>query len=249
MIRAIAKFCSMLAVLMLAGVSIPASAHKGLKPKELVNLDPTKGYILVRIGLNGSSKGSAPVIVLARMNVETGVPYFGNGASKKEFNVALAGGGNFLSTDGKTSLYVIPVNPGRWAVTAAGNTVFSLGTYGFDVAAGEIVNAGTLYTGREDGKSPVPEIAAAKLSQDLVEFGTLMNIVMTDALLLKPPVVVEQVPAGLAAFPMRHAEIIADIRFPNTYTLLINRAIGLPQMAHNVPEPKEVQEPAPAPTS
>jgi hypothetical protein len=224
--------CMAVAALALAGLAHPAAAHKALKPKELVNLDKTKGYILVRIGTNGNSSGSAPTIVLALIDADSGQPMAGNASSSKEYDVGMAGGGNFLSTDGKTSLYLVPVTPGKWAVIAAGQTVFSLGTYGFDVKAGEIVNAGIVYTGREDGKSAVPEIAAAKLSPDLAAFGTLMNIVMTDALLFKPPAGPETLPPALAGFPVRDAVLEPDIRFDNSYALMINRALGLPPMEH-----------------
>jgi hypothetical protein len=215
----------MSAALAAAALSAPAAAHKPLKVKELVNLDPTKGYLLVRLAPKGS------LVAFARLS-GGGLPMYGNPMSKKEYDVGIAAGGNILSTDGKSNLYVIPVNPGTWLITSAGNTVFALGTYGFEIGAGEVVNIGTVLTGREDGKSPIPEIAAAKLSPDLVSFGTLMNIVMTDALLLRPATGLETVPQGLTVFPQRVAAIQSDIRFPNLGGFMINRALGLPPMQH-----------------
>jgi len=223
------------ALAMLVTSVVPADlalAHKPLKTKELV-FDKTKGYILVRLG---PAKGAAPVVAFARLDPYTG-KIIGDGVlnalSKKEYNAASAGGGNLLSTDGKTSLYVIPVNPGKWVITGTGMTIYSLGTYGFEVKEGETVNIGTILTGREDGKSEIPEIAAAKLSQDLVDFGTMMNIVMTDAMLLKPAGESDPTPPELASFNVRKAELIADIRFDNVYRGLVNRALGLPPMQHN----------------
>lgn len=221
----------------------PAMAHKPLKPKEVATLDPTKGYILVRVG-PGSAKQTPTGVAMARLDPVDGEPIAGYGLSKKEFNVASIAGGNFLSSDGKTRLYLVPVNPGRWAVTGVGATVFSMGTYGFDVRAGEIVHAGTLLVGREDGRSPIPEIAAARLSKDLVEFGTLTNIVMTDTFLVRPNEAQETLPASIT-LPVRNAEYQSDIRFKNTYTLMVNRAIGLPPMQHNPPRPSSAPSTTP----
>ena len=209
----------------------PAAAHKPLKQKELV-ADPGKGYILVRVG---PASGNITGVVFARLN-----PYSGkiigdgklNALSKKEYDAAIAVGGNLLSTDGDTNVYLIPANPGKWLIAGAGTSIFSLGTYGFDIKAGEVADIGTVLTGREDGKSKIPEIAAAKLSDDLVEFGTMMNIVMTDAMLLKPPVENAPVPKELNGWTVRAAQIQRDVRFDNVYQGLINRALGLPPMEH-----------------
>lgn len=208
-----------------------APAHKPLKPKEVV-ADPSKGYILVRVG---PTPGTVIGVAFARLN-----PYSGkiigdgklNALSKKEYDAAIAAGGNFLSTDGDTNVYLIPVNPGKWVISGAGTSIFSLGTYGFEIKAGEVADIGTVLTGREDGKSKIPEIAAAKLSGDLVEFGTMVNIVMTDAMLLKPPVANVPVPKELNGWTVRAAEIQRDVRFDNVYQGLINRALGLPPMEH-----------------
>ncbi len=164
-------------------------------------LDPTNGYILVRVG-PGSAKETPIGVALARLDWAEQEPIVGNGLSKKEFNVASVAGGNFISSDGK-----MPVNPGRWIFTSVGMTTFSMGTYGFDVRAGEIVNAGTVLVGHEDGKSAVPEIAATKLSQDLVEFGTLTNIVTTDTYLIRPASATETLPASVKLI-VRDASII-----------------------------------------
>jgi hypothetical protein len=225
------------AIALMSGSPQSAFAHKPLKTKELV-FDQTKGYILVRLGPALSATGSAAVVAFTRLDPYTG-KIMGDGTlnalSSKEYNAATAGGGNLVSTDGKTSLYLVPVNPGRWIITGTGATVYSLGTYGFDVKAGETVNIGTILTGREDGKSEIPEIAAAKLSDDLVHFGTLMNIVMTDALLVRPSTDADTAPTELAAFNVRKAELIPDIRFDNVYKALVNRVLGLPAMQHNPP--------------
>jgi hypothetical protein len=236
----------LVAAALAAATLSPALAHKPLKPKELAVLDPTKGYILVRVG-PGSAKETPIGVALARLDPVEQEPIVGNGLSKKEFNVASVAGGNFISSDGKTRLYLVPVNPGRWIFTGVGMTTFSMGTYGFDVRAGEIVNAGTVLVGREDGKSAIPDIAATKLSQDLVEFGTLTNIVMTDTYLIRPASATETLPASVK-LPVRDAEYQSDIRFKNVYGLMVNRAIGLPPMQHNAPRPSSAPSAGPTAT-
>jgi hypothetical protein len=223
----------------------PATAHKPLKEKELI-AEPSKGYILVRVG---NTSGNVTGVAFARLDPHSG-KIIGDGKlnalSKKEYDAAIAAGGNFLSTDEATNTYLIPVNPGKWLISGAGATIFSLGTFGFQVKAGEVSDIGTVLVGREDGKSKIPEIAAAKLSGDLVEFGTMTNIVMTDAMLLKPPVEGAAIPKPLNGWVVRAAEIQRDLRFDNVYHGLVNRALGLPPMEH---ERLAKGDPLPAPAS
>lgn len=221
------------AALVTWGGSTPALAHKPLKPQELAKLDLTKGYILVRVGI---TKGASPVI-LARINEVTGNPTEGFALSSKEYSVASTASANIISTDGKSNLYLIPAEPGLWVIAATEHTAFSMGTYGFKVDAGEIVDIGTVYTGREDGASEVPEIAAAKLSDDLVKFGTLMNIVMSDALMVVPDASTPSVPDSVKKLPLHPAALIPDVRFDNIYGLLPNRALGLPPFKVDAPAP------------
>lgn len=224
------SFISILALV--AGVgTVPAFAHKPLKAAELATLDPTKGYILVRIGPGTATSAPLPV-TMARIDPVDNEPLVRNGLSRKEYDAAIIIGGNHLGSDGETRLYLIPANGGKWAITGVGMTVLSMGTYGFDVTPGEIVNIGTILVGREDGKSPLPEIAAAKLSHDLVEFGTLMNVVMTETIAVHPATAAEQLPASVT-MPMRNATYLPDIRFKNVYKSMVNRALGLPPMQHN----------------
>lgn len=213
-----------------------AYAANPLKPAKFV-WDPAKGYILARVGPAGDD-GKAPPVYFARLG-EDGRTIWSFGGrlinNKKNLDAAMVWGGDHFGSDGQTSLYLVPVNPGKWVIGGAGNTVMSLGSYGFDVKPGEITYVGTILTDRENGKSGIPELQSAKLSQDLVEFGTLMNIVMSDALLVRPAGDSDPLPAAITAHPVTRAALQPDVRFNNFLAALINRATGLPPLEHQEP--------------
>ena len=215
----------------------PAEAANPLKPEKFV-FEAAKGYILVRVGPAGDD-GKAPPVYFARLADDGKATVWSWGGrainSKKELDAAMVWGGDHFGSADNTSLYLVPVNPGRWVVGGAGNTVLSLGSWGFDVKPGEITYVGTVLTDRENGKSKVPELASAKLSQDLVEFGTLMNIVMSDAVLVKPAAEGETLPAAIAAHKVTRAALTPDVRFNNFLGALVNRGVGLPALGHQEP--------------
>jgi hypothetical protein len=242
---------AILAALAASFVAVPAAmAANPLKPEKFV-FDPARGYILVRVGPVGDS-GNADPVYFVRMdpaNPKQTLWSFGMRAinSKKESDAAMVWGGDNFGNDGKTSLYLVPVNPGEWVIGGAGGTSMSLGSYGFTVKPGEITYVGTILTGRENGKSDIPEIKAAKLSEDLVEFGTLMNIVMSDAILVTPPAAGDPIPEAIATHGVTHASLVPDVRFNNFLAAMINRAIGLDPLEHQIPTEPITEAPAEAP--
>lgn len=216
----------------------PLLARQGLKPKEMV-VEPGRGYLLVRVGpANGRNAITTPIL-FSRIDPESGDVISGaiaNASKKTEYDAAQTTGGRQPQADGVTPSYILPVNPGRWVIVGIPDfltpTAFSMGAYGFEVRAGEIVDLGTILAGREDGKSPIAEIASSKLAPDLVNFGAMMNIVMTWNALLLPPSGPSPIPSEFAALPVRRATVESDIRFTNTMGWMVNRMIGLPAMAH-----------------
>lgn len=213
-----------------------AHAANPLKPAKFV-WNPAMGYILARVGPTGDD-GKAPPVYFARLGEDGDTVWSFGGRlinNKKNLDAAMVWGGDHFGSNGETSLYLVPVNPGKWVIAGAGNTVMSLGSYGFDVKPGEITYVGTILTDRENGKSKIPEFQSAKLSKDLVEFGTLMNIVMSDALLVRPAGEADPLPAALTAHPVTRAALQPDVRFNNFLAALINRAHGLPPLEHQAP--------------
>ncbi|HMJ93132.1 MAG TPA: hypothetical protein VK472_03430 [Allosphingosinicella sp.] len=242
---------ALLAALAASFVAVPAAmAANPLKPEKFV-FDPARGYILVRVGPVGDSGNADPVYFVRMDPAHPGQTLWSFGMrpinSKKESDAAMVWGGDNFGNDGKTSLYLVPVNPGEWVIGGAGGTSMSLGSYGFTVKPGEITYVGTILTGRENGKSDIPEIKAATLSQDLVEFGTLMNIVMSDAILVTPSAAGDPIPEAIASHGVTHASLIPGVRFNNFLAAMINRAIGLEELEHQLPAVVDSQGAAEAP--
>ncbi|HMG48230.1 MAG TPA: hypothetical protein VK614_12305 [Allosphingosinicella sp.] len=232
MTRSFRRLVALLALALLGATA--ASANRPVDQRRFA-LDPNLGYIVVRVGPLGSG-GGAPMVYFVRVDREkhTALWSFGAGNidSRRVLDGAQISGRNHWAVDGQTGLYVVPVNPGFWVVGGAGATTFSLGSYGFEVRAGEMTYVGTVLTGRQNGESPIPEIAASRLSPDLASFGTLMNIVMSDAVLVRPPAEGDALPAAITAFTVTRAELVPDVRFDNFLRALVNRALGLPPIGH-----------------
>jgi len=238
------------AIALLAVTSPPASAGPAsakpakikldtLKPGK-VKLDLRLGYILVRMGPRATPTDKPVPVGFMRVSPETQLPFAPNDPVTKEPNfgqtlgVAVNTGRSFGDSDG-AGVYLVAAYPGRWIISGVGNTCLSMGTYAFDVKQGEISDIGLLLTGREDGSSPAPEIKAAKISDDLVEFGSLMNVVMTNALFVKAASDDPAVPAELAAMPRSHVALTPDVMLPNLCMDMVGRAASLPPLGHRPP--------------
>lgn len=237
----------------LAGfASVPAAAQKPVKIPKIkleplkpgkIKLDPRLGYILVRMGPNGADVKPVPV-GFVRINATTGKGFEGEAEADvpdfgRTLSVAVNVGRSFGSSDGH-AVYLLSAYPGRWVISNVGGTCLSLGSYSFDVKQGEVSDIGTLLTAREDGKAGVPELADAKLSQDLIDFGTMMNIVMSDAMFAAPAVDAPAMPAELAGFPVTKVALAPDFRSDNRCQGMINRAVSLPPM-ENLPPMTEAE--------
>lgn len=135
-----------------------------------------------------------------------------------------------------TACFLMAVNPGRWVIGSVNNTVFALGSYGFDIEPGKITHVGTVISGFEDGKSKYPEIAKSKLSSDLLGRG-LINSKMTSTFILRPPNEAE-FPPELRAYPWTLSKTIEDVRFENYAAALVGRAAELGKIEHQKPVPK-----------
>lgn len=224
-----------LLVLILSGLGASAADANRPVDQRRFTLDPNLGYLVVRVGPLGSG-GGAPPVYFVRLDPDRRTALWAWGAgnldSRRVLDGAMIQGRNHWAADGQTGLYVVPVNPGFWVVGGAGATTLSLGSYGFEVRPGEMTYIGTVLTGRQNGESPIPEIAASRLSPDLASFGTLMNIVMSDAVLVRPAAESDPLPASITAFTVTRPALVADVRFDNFMRALVNRALGLPPIGH-----------------
>ncbi len=234
-------------------VSVPlAPVNAGdPKPKKMkletlkkgpVAVEPAYGYLLVRLGPKGPAK-TPTALAFRRIDPATNQPLEkADIADPKEYlrslAVVLNPSRNF-DLQGDAGTYVLKVYPGRWVLNNTDSTCLSLGTYTVDVKAGEVVDFGTILTSKENGLSAYPELKASKLSPDLVHFGTAMNIVMTDAVYVKPAVAGAPVPAELQKLAVKPATLGADYRFDNLCTQLVNRAASLGPIERPAPASKD----------
>lgn len=210
---------------------VPKIKLEPLKPGK-IKLDPRLGYILVRMGPSNANDKPVPV-AFVRINAATGKPFEPGDqeAAVPNFDrtvlVVVNVGRSFGEVDGQ-SVYLLSAYPGQWIISNVGETCLSLGTYQFEVKQGEIADIGSLLTAREDGKSAVPQLAGVTLSPDLAEFGTMTNIVMSNALFAAPAEGTPALPTELAGFPVAKAALSPDFRMENRCQGLINRAASLP---------------------
>lgn len=214
-----------------------------------IMLDPQYAYILVRIGPKADAKDRPVAVTFSRLSDQTGTnftpeDYKADKTLLRTVVVAVNTGRSFADQN-QQGAYVIKAWPGTWFLSNTATTSFALGTYKFTIKAGEVTDIGTVLVGREDGKSASPEISATKLSQDLVDFGVALNIVMTDAIFVKSPVEGVFVPSELAGVPIVKAVLQPDYQTNATGGFLLNRAASLPPLGHQPPLDKLPVPPIP----
>ncbi len=218
---------------------VPKIKLETLKPGK-IKLDNRLGYVLVRLGPKAADKNPALSVGFSRIDGATNAPFnfVTMNDIPKDFwrtsSVGINPGRSFGDVDG-TGIYYVGFYPGRWVIGGVGQTCMSLGTYSFDVKQGEVTDIGTLLVARENGEAGVPELKDAKLSQDLADFGTMVNIVMSEALYVKPASNTPALPAELKAMPVVKATLTPDHRLDNSCASLINRAASLPPLGHQSP--------------
>lgn len=208
-----------------------ANATKPVKPNEL-KVDSQLGYIVIAV----HPQSDIPSIFLNRLDPATGklVWKYGLGSpgSSKNLDVAQITKGRAWATNAHGSFFVIPVTPGRWVIGGTGDhggeTSLSLGSYGFDIEPGKFTYVGRVSGSWENGKAKDSRLQSAKLSDDLVRFGTLMNIVMSFTIVHDEPGTSDPIPADLQARGLTIAPIISDVRFDNAFRGLVSRAADLP---------------------
>jgi hypothetical protein len=219
------------------GLASPAYAERPITKDKYVH-DCNIGYILVWAGpLNGKTK-YLDYLDFVRLDPNTGMTMVADSAYIRSTNARRVKDAAAIYYEAKPwviqndrGLFLIPVNPGRWAIGAAGVTAFALGSYGFDVAPCKVTYLGTVLTGLEDGKSDIPEIkAAGDALKGIVE--NEKDIPSTFA--MRPPDLSE-LPSDFPRENLVIATMIPDVRFNNYISGLVGRASGLGPMGHEPP--------------
>lgn len=219
------------------GMARPAYAERPITKDKYVH-DCKIGYILVWAGpLNGRTK-YLDYLDFVRIDPDTGMVVVADSAYLRSTNARRVKDAAAIYYEAKPwviqndrGLFLIPVNPGRWTIGAAGVTAFALGSYGFDVQPCKVTYLGTVLTGLEDGNSDIPEIkAAGDALKGIVE--NEKDIPSTFAL---RPADISELPSDFPRENLVVATMIPDVRFNNYISGLIGRATGLGLMGHEPP--------------
>jgi hypothetical protein len=151
-----------------------AHAAKGLKPGAVI-LDPTLGYVLVRIGPTNGKKFKSPALYLWRFDpatneVRTRRKKDPARVPKGEDDSVVLGDRVFLGGE-RSSVYIASITPGEWIIHGSYKTCLCLGSYRFTVAPGEITDIGTVLIASEAGGLYVPDLPREPLAPDLEDQG------------------------------------------------------------------------------
>lgn len=220
-----------LALLVCAALPSMVVATKPVKQGKLT-VEQSMGYIVVRIDEFTDVK----YVNLLRIDGASGLPVWKYGdklpGSSKMLDAAEIWKGQSWGKSEGAGFYVIRVNPGQWIIGGAGDaavdTSLSLGTYGFDIKPGKLTYIGTLSAAAENGKARNPVLAKTRVSDDIVKFGTLMNVVMSFNVAYRPPNASDPIPADLKTDNLVLAEPVEDIRFNNVFRGMVTRSASLP---------------------
>jgi len=224
-------------IITVAAINSTAFATKAVKPNKF-QMEQTKGYIVVKAGTDREKgKKISSCLYFARLDLNTNETVWNYGdsspTSRKNLDVATAtcGGNVWLKAEKsrKAGWYVIPVNPGRWVIAGGGDeTSFSMGSYAFDVAPGKLTYIGEILVGKEDGKSDEPAIRRMKVSDDVLSFGTLYNILISHSFVLNQPITTENLPANLQSYDIVVPEFESNVVFNNAMRAMVSKAADLP---------------------
>jgi hypothetical protein len=154
-------------LLVVAALAVPASAAEILRQVPAA-LDPAKAYVLVEIRNHDGSRLPG-AIVLARYDpagedVRGGARSPASGLTGPQ-DVRIAIARRALARTRESRLYLVALEPDTWVIEGAGGTAFSLGSWSFTVAAGEVVDLGVLSPATDwpEGES-APRLTAGRLA-------------------------------------------------------------------------------------
>lgn len=233
-------------LLALVVCATPASAERPIEPGKLV-YDASSGYIFACVAPMNGKQSFKQWLEFVRLDPATGKSMVQDRGGLRSTNARRVKDAAAIYYEAKPwtfdagrdrACFLTAITPGFWVVGSVGNTALSMGSYGFEVAPGKITHVGTILVGAEDGTSTIPEIASAKISDDLLNYGTLSKQLISWTIAWRPPVQ-EDIPSNLSAYSAVLATTPQrDTRFDNYISGLVGRAADLGLMAHEKPVPK-----------
>lgn len=226
------------AVAALASVPAAAAPVKKVPP----SLNPAKAYVLVEYrllknpygGLPGSKK-TMPLntgLFLARYDAEAGDI---RGMGKAKDNPVPAGeqaGEGFrnkpIAKGEGSRLFLLEVDPGLWVVQGYGNTSFSLGSYSFELAAGEVTDLGVVAAENDWAEGQKPPNAGSVFKMALAGPFAKGPAMAPMRLSFRPREAGDlPLPAGLPANRVKPVAFVPGATFGNYLGSLVNRIEGV----------------------
>ncbi|WP_428627504.1 hypothetical protein [Sphingopyxis sp.] len=210
-----------------AAALLALSPAAAAKIKSADDLKPDKAYLLVQVD-------PVEFKMMGNNRLVTGVVFAPYDAVKKEIRAGVMVRNDPVAKDGKRRLYLIEVDPGTWVIAGTGasgatlgsaDTSFSLGSYHFEVGAGELADLGVFVPLREESDNPDTKMTGGKLI-GMAFFGGGVEPV-PNRITIRPrgsgDIVV---PSWLAAKPLVQPAFIYGGTFGNQGGGLVNRIDG-----------------------
>lgn len=197
------------------------------KIKSADQMKAEKAYLLVQVD-------PVEFQMMGNNRLVTGVIFAPYDPVTKQIRPGIVALNDPVAKDGKRRLYLIEADPGTWVVAGTGasasqmgsaNTSFSLGSYHFDVRAGDLVDLGVFIPQREESDNPDTKLTSGKLI-GMAFFGGGVEPVPNRMTIRARAAGDVAVPAWLAAKPLVQPAFVYGGTFGNSQGGLVNRIDG-----------------------
>jgi hypothetical protein len=213
---------------MLADLTTAASAATDLKAVPAV-LDPTHAYVLIDMVGDPPTPGQ-PAVTLARYDRERqDVAGSGRAVSRPvpagedvRVTTSLT---RSLRAKGNGGLHLLEVTPGIWTIEGVGSAVGSLGSYSFELPAGQVTDLGVFSTRLTDYKGdPIAGLTAGRVFKILLMSQILKQPHMTSTVTIRTRRADDPtIPPAIAALTPHAAILTAGARFGNYLGGIVDR--------------------------
>lgn len=210
----------------LAAVLLALAPAAEAKIKSADQMKPDKAYLLVQVD-------PVEFQMMGTNRLVTGVIFAPYDPATKQTRPGVMAQNDPIAKDGKRRLYLMEVDPGIWVIAGTGTngsqmtsgTSFSLGSYHFDVHAGELVDLGVFVPQREESDNPDTKMTGGKMLAMAFLGGRIESV--PSVVTIRPRAVGDvAVPAWLASKTLVQPAFVYGGTFGNNQGGLVNRIDG-----------------------